>query len=118
MAMTTVAPPITPVRRTSLARLRKRARPSLGHPGVAAVLAWLVTAPPAALVPVLLDLNPFDQRDADVPLAFGALAVLCVGASARFKPRPVVFGVAAGVFAAFTVLVLRTSLHGTPFGFS
>jgi hypothetical protein len=93
---------------------------TMGSPGVIAVLTWLVATPLAAMIPGLLDLNPFTQRGADVPLALGGLAVMVVGAVALWRRGPgvdTIAGVAAGLFAAYIVLTLRTALHGTPFGF-
>ncbi|MBC6458745.1 arabinofuranosyltransferase [Actinomadura sp. HBU206391] len=88
---------------------------TLGHPSVVAVLVWLVAAPLAALVPSVLDVNPFTQAGADVPLVLGGFAVAAIAGLALWKRSPVVIGVAAGLFAAWTVLLLRTAWHGTPF---
>jgi hypothetical protein len=92
----------------------------LRHPGTLAVLTWLVATPLAAMIPGLVNINPFTQRGADVPLALGGLVVMVVGGAALWRRGPgtdAVAGVAAGLFAAYIVLTLRTALHGTPFGF-
>jgi hypothetical protein len=90
-------------------------RSVLGHPSVVAVVAWLVTVVPAAAVPSVAHVNPFRQTGADVPLAVGGLIVAVIAGLAVWRRSPVVTGVAAGAFASWTALVLRTSWHGTPF---
>jgi hypothetical protein len=79
-----------------------------------AIMTWAVCAWPVAAIPDALDLDPFRQPDADVPLVAGGfgLAILCLVLRVR---RPAVAGVAAGLFASWTVLLLRTAGHGTPF---
>ncbi|MCW2884330.1 MAG: hypothetical protein JWL58_1192 [Streptosporangiaceae bacterium] len=99
---------------------RSRVTTTLGKPWVIAVLTWLVATPIAAVIPGLLNLDPFSQRGADVPLALGGLVVVIVAGAALLRRGPgvdTVAGVAAGLFAAYIVLTLRTALHGTPFGF-
>jgi len=90
---------------------------TLAHPSVVAVLVWLAAAPLAAVVPVpsSLDLNPFRQADAVVPLVIGGFAGAGLAVLALWRRSPVVTGVVAGAFAGWTVLLLRTSWHGTPF---
>lgn len=87
------------------------------RPAVVAMLTWALTLPLAAGLPAWLDVDPFDQREADLPLAVGGVAVAIVAGLALRRRHAWVAGAAAGLFAAFTVLVMRTSLHGTPFAF-
>jgi hypothetical protein len=96
----------------------RRRRPplkALGHPSAVAVLVWLVTAPLAAVVPSAIGLDPFRQAGADVPLVLGGFAAAAVAGLALWKRSPAVTGAAAGLFASWTVLLLRTAWHGTPF---
>jgi hypothetical protein len=62
---------------------RSRVTTTLGKPWVIAVLTWLVATPIAAVIPGLLNLDPFSQRGADVPLALGGLVVVIVAGAAR-----------------------------------
>lgn len=90
---------------------------SLGRPWLVALLVWAVAAPLAAMVPVWSDLDPFLQQGGVVPLAIGGAALLAAGCVGwRWRSDNLV-GAGAGLLAAFVVLVLRSSLHGTPFGF-
>jgi hypothetical protein len=110
-ATATAATAVGTPRHRSLRRLFSLLR----QPGVAAVLTWLVAGPLAAVVPSALDLNPFRQAGADVPLVLGGFATAGVACLALWKRSPVVTGVAAGLFAAWTALLLCTAWHGTPF---
>src|SRR3954471_598488 len=89
----------------------------IAHPAMAALLTWLLLSPVAALVPVWTGADPFRQQDADMPLALGG----CRRAGGMLlwwrRRSATAAGIAAGLFAAFTVLLMRTALHGTPFGF-
>lgn len=85
-------------------------------PTATAAMAWLVTAPVAALLPSRLHLNPFRESDAVVPLVFGGLLLAGLGCLARWRRSPALAGAAAGLLASWTVLLLRTSWDGTPFG--
>jgi hypothetical protein len=87
----------------------------LGLPGTVALCTWLVAGPIAALVPSALGLNPFRQAGADVPLVIGGIGVAVVATLSRWRRGPAVAGLAAGLFAAYLVLVLRSAWHGTPF---
>ena len=120
--------PASPERTTVDAGRRRSLRTRLGgvrlggvrlgdvrHPSVVAVLTWAVTAPLAAAVPPGLHLDPFVQADADVPLVIGGFAVAALVGLALWRRVPAVTGAAAGLFAAWTALLLRTSWHGTPF---
>ena len=91
--------------------------PSLRAQGLAALLTWLVAGSVAATVPALLDLDPFGTWSRLTPAAIGLVAagLLCVPALRRSRlPIP---GMAVGLFAAFTVLVVRSALNGTPFAY-
>ncbi|REE96543.1 arabinofuranosyltransferase [Thermomonospora umbrina] len=94
-----------------------RVASTLTHPAVVAVLTWAIVSPVAALLPGLADANPFRQQDAHIPLAIGGVIACAVAALALRGRTAVVSGLAAGLFAAYTVLVMRTALHGTPFAF-
>ena len=120
--------PASPERTTVDAGRRRSLRTRLGgvrlggvrlgdvrHPSVVAVLTWAVTAPLAAAVPPGLHLDPFVQADADVPLVIGGFAVAALVGLALWRRVPAVTGAAAGLFAAWTVLLLRTAWQGTPF---
>ncbi|MBO2446751.1 arabinofuranosyltransferase [Actinomadura barringtoniae] len=91
--------------------------PTLRAQGLAALLTWLVAGTAAAAIPALLDLDPFGTWSRLVPAAIGlvAAALLCVPALRR--SRLPISGVAVGLFAAFTVLVVRSALSGTPFAY-
>jgi Arabinofuranosyltransferase N terminal len=95
--------------------LARRPLSGVRHPGVVAVLTWAVTAPLAAIVPSGLGLDPFLQADAVVPLVLGGFLVVALVLLALRKPSAAVTGVTAGLFAAWTVLLLRTAWQGTPF---
>lgn len=84
-------------------------------PGTVALLTWLVAGPIAAFAPSALGLNPFLQAGADAPLVIGGLTVAVVAVLCRWRRGPAVAGLAAGLFAAYLVLVLRSAWQGTPF---
>lgn len=86
-------------------------------PARVATAVWLVTAPVAFLLPELADLNPFNARAAG--LAFGSgLAAVALGTAVVLRwPWRGWPGVAAGLLASWTILVYRTALAGTPFGY-
>ncbi|MEV5568478.1 arabinofuranosyltransferase [Spirillospora sp. NPDC052269] len=88
-------------------------------PGPAAVAAavWVVGLPLALWLPSRLDVDPFVQRSADLPLAmlFGGTLVLAV-VGMRWR-RDWLFGAAAGGYAVYAALVARCALSGTPFGY-
>jgi hypothetical protein len=96
-------------------RSLRRSLDPVRHPSVVAVLTWSVAAPLAAIVPATLDLDPFRQADAVVPLVLGGFIVVGLVCLALWRRGPVVTGAAAGMFAAWTVLLLRTAGQGTPF---
>jgi hypothetical protein len=86
--------------------------------GGVAVLAWLVATPVAFVLPGVLGGDPFANGAATLPLAAAFLLVAVFLLVALRWRGQVVAGAAAGLAAAWTVLMLRTSLHGTPFGFA
>ncbi|MCW2898070.1 MAG: hypothetical protein JWO67_335 [Streptosporangiaceae bacterium] len=93
-----------------------RPRPAaLRHPSVVAVLVWLVSAPLSAVVPSVIGLDPFRQTGADVPLVLGGFTAAAVAGLALWRRSAAVTGAAAGLFASWTVLLLRTAWQGTPF---
>jgi Arabinofuranosyltransferase N terminal len=109
------AEPITVDAGNSWRRSLRRPLNGVRHPSVMALLIWAVTAPLAAIVPSRLDLDPFLQADADVPLVLGGFLAVVLVCLALWKRSPVVTGAAAGLFATWTVLLLRTAWQGTPF---
>lgn len=82
-----------------------------------ALLFWATGSAVAIALPILVDVNPFLLRDGTLPLAVGGLCLLALCGVAWRRGATEVSGAAAGLLAAYTVLVLTTSLHGTPFGF-
>ncbi|MGH3342932.1 MAG: arabinofuranosyltransferase [Carbonactinosporaceae bacterium] len=90
---------------------------SLVPSSIAAVAAWLVATPLAVLLVRLLDLDPFTARGVVMPVAVGAVQAVAVVALAVRRRSELVVGAAAGLYAAWLALVLRQSLHGTPYGF-
>lgn len=91
-----------------------------GSPGWVAAGAWLVCTPVAWLIPSLVGANPWTMRGGVLPLAVGGAVAFAVGVLAwwsRGRWMPALAGAAAGMFAAYVVLVLRTALHGTPYPF-
>ncbi|MFA1537985.1 arabinofuranosyltransferase [Actinomadura monticuli] len=91
-------------------------------PAALAVAAWAVATPIAMLLPDVAGRNPFTPRGAVLPIAVGGLllaAGLAFAAVRRDASRTeAASGIAAGLLAAWVALALRTSLHGTPFGFA
>lgn len=90
------------------------------RPGLVALVAWLVCLPVAWWTPTILHANPWAERGGgELPLALGGMGLLVLGGLGWWlKGRwlAALPGVAAGVFAAYVVLVLRTALNGTPYG--
>ncbi|WP_326551191.1 arabinofuranosyltransferase [Micromonospora sp. NBC_01813] len=101
---------------------RRWSRPA-GHPGVLAVLTWLLATPVAFVLPGLIGKSPFTVAGWALPISGGLLlvcfGVLVAAAVRRWAPAAMeaLAGVSAGLAAAWLVLVLRAALHGTPFGF-
>src|SRR5262249_54731007 len=91
--------------------------PIAGAPGAVAALTWVLAGSLAALVPAGLDLNPFDSLERLIPWLIGVAAVIVVSAVGFRNRKPWLYGLTVGLFAAFTVLVLRAALHGTPYAY-
>lgn len=89
----------------------------LCHPGGLAVTVWALATPFAFQVPGLADKDPFTVAGATLPLASGLLLIGVVLLAASRWRGDALAGVAAGLAAAWMVLMLRGALHGTPFGF-
>jgi hypothetical protein len=94
-----------------------------GHPGLVAVVTWLVATPVAYVLPAVAGNNPFTVAGRALPIA-GGLLLVCLGVLAaaalrRWAPAALgaLAGVSAGLAAAWLVLILRAALYGTPFGF-
>jgi len=68
-------------------------------------------------VPTVADLDPYSTTAELLPPLLGLLAAAIVAVPALRFRTPVWSGVGAGLFAAFTVLVLRCALHGTPYAY-
>ncbi|NUR31032.1 MAG: arabinofuranosyltransferase, partial [Catenulispora sp.] len=85
----------------------------------AAVVAWLIAVPVAFVVPKILKLDPIAVHGAIMPML--ALIIGLVILAIVWLRRPVgelLSGVAAGLFAAWFVLLGRAMLYGTPFGYA
>ncbi|RAY17217.1 hypothetical protein DPM19_03465 [Actinomadura craniellae] len=87
----------------------------LRNPALVALLTWALLGPWAAALPRVLNIDPFTQRGATLPLALGGAAAALLACIALRRAGPTLIGICAGVFAAYLVLVLRTALVGTPF---
>ncbi|RKR89867.1 arabinofuranosyltransferase-like protein [Micromonospora pisi] len=90
----------------------------LGNSGTIALLSWLVGTPVAVGIPKVIDRNPFSAGASTIPLAAAFLLIIGVFLLARRWSGEVAAGLAAGLGAAWTVLMLRSALNGTPFGFA
>lgn len=86
-------------------------------PALVATAVWVVGLPLAFWLPSRLDVDPFVQRSADLPLAalFGGTLVLAL-VGLRWR-RDWLFGAVAGGYAVYAALVARCALSGTPFGY-
>ncbi|WP_027341276.1 arabinofuranosyltransferase [Hamadaea tsunoensis] len=83
-----------------------------------AIVTWLIAVPVAFVVPKVLKLNPISVHGAIMPMLalIGGLTVLAI----VWLRRPIgeaVTGIAAGLLAAWFVLLGRAMLYGTPFGY-
>ncbi|MFC7545227.1 arabinofuranosyltransferase [Plantactinospora sp. GCM10030261] len=100
---------------------RSTGRPSrwrwLTNSGTIAVLTWLLATPVAFWLPTLTERDPFSVGASSVPIAAALCLIVGLGLLAVRWSGEVVAGVAAGLTAAWTVLMLRLALVGTPFGF-
>ncbi|MFK3981449.1 arabinofuranosyltransferase [Micromonospora sp. NPDC050397] len=90
----------------------------LGNSGTVAVLSWLVATPVAILIPKVIDRNPFSAGASTIPLVAAFLLIVGLFVLALRWSGEAVAGLAAGLGAAWTVLMLRSALNGTPFGFA
>ncbi|MEV4626727.1 arabinofuranosyltransferase [Micromonospora sp. NPDC049523] len=90
----------------------------LGNGGTVAVLTWLVATPVAILIPRLIDRDPFSVGASTIPLAAAFVLIIGLFVLALRWSGDAVAGMAAGLAAAWTVLMLRSALNGTPFGFA
>ncbi|MGH3266840.1 MAG: hypothetical protein ACRDNS_33225, partial [Trebonia sp.] len=85
------------------------------HPGVTALLVWLLALPIAILLPAPVDESPLTLQGDALPVVAGD-ALVGAGLLAARRGHTSA-GVVAGLFAAWMVLGMRTALHGSPFGF-
>src|SRR4051812_8067798 len=88
------------------------------EPTVAATLVtWAIVLPICWQLPSWIDVDPFGERARALSVGplLGATAVLLIVGWRR--NRSALAGVAAGLFAGWVALTLRTALHGTPYGF-
>jgi Arabinofuranosyltransferase N terminal len=88
-----------------------------GHPGVIAVVVWLLCLPIAFVLPDAIDISPLTIRGSAAPLIVGLILVAAGVLIARTKRVPGAVAMAAGAFAGWVVLTMHTGLHGTPYGF-
>jgi hypothetical protein len=96
---------------------RQRLLGWLSNSGTIAVLVWLVATPVAFFAPSYFRYNPFSYVGYAVPLTAALiLAGVLFVIGLRWRGE-LVAGAAGGLAAAWVVLLLRTSLYGTPFGF-
>src|SRR3954452_530241 len=87
--------------------------------GLVAVVTWLLGLAVAAAVVKVADQDPFTMAGAVMPVAVGsAVAVVFVVFLLRRQLHDVAVGAALGAYAAWIGLVVATTLHGTPFGYS
>lgn len=88
-----------------------------GHSGFWCVLTWIVCAPIAIAIPDAINHNPLTLRGSAPPLVIGGiLLALGTWVASRWRHEALA-GVAAGVFAGWVVLTMRTGIHGTPYGY-
>ncbi|MFD0821875.1 arabinofuranosyltransferase, partial [Micromonospora zhanjiangensis] len=85
--------------------------------GTAALVTWLVATPVAMVLPRLSHRSPFSIGASSIPLTGAFLLVVAVVLVAYRWRGEIVAGMAAGLSAAWVAFMLRTALHGTPFGF-
>ncbi|WP_067477002.1 arabinofuranosyltransferase [Actinomadura hibisca] len=114
-AAESVPSPATASERRSPGSLVRRAARSAS---IIAFLTWIVALPLAFWLPDRLQLDPFVQRSANLPLAVLLATTVVLGAISLRWRGPWLIGVSAGAFAAYAALVMRSALSGTPFGYS
>jgi arabinofuranosyltransferase-like protein len=88
-----------------------------GNSGFWCVFTWIVSAPIAIAIPDLINRDPFTLRGSAPPLVIGGVLLLLGAWAATRWRHEALAGVAAGVFAGWVVLAMRTGIHGTPYGF-
>ncbi|GLH98451.1 arabinofuranosyltransferase [Phytohabitans aurantiacus] len=89
----------------------------LSNSGTIAVLVWLVATPVAFFAPAYFKYDPFSFIAYAVPLTAAlVLASVFFVIGLRWRGE-LVAGAAGGLAAAWVVLLLRSALYGTPFGF-
>ena len=93
------------------------APPRTRRPGLWALGGWLGALPIAFALPCVAGLDPFDLRAAFVPLGIGIALLAGVAALCRRRAAPHLVCAAAGLYAGWVALTLRTALNGTPYGF-
>jgi hypothetical protein len=103
---------------TEVATTGRRLPGWLVNGGTIALLTWLVATPVAILIPRLIDRDPFSAGASTIPLVAAFLLIIAVFVLALRYSGEAVAGMAAGLGAAWTVLMLRSALNGTPFGFA
>lgn len=101
----------------ALSAPRVRVRLRWDHPGVLAVVVWLLCLPVAIVLPDAIDISPLTIRGSAAPLIVGLVLVAVGVLIGRTKRVPGAVGMAAGAFAGWVVLTMHTGLHGTPYGF-
>ncbi|GGM99871.1 hypothetical protein GCM10011609_42780 [Lentzea pudingi] len=94
-----------------------RLRRVLLSPVTVALVTWLLAVPVAVVVPGVADVSPFSENGIFLPLAVGFLTLAAVTAVAwRSRAGELVSACAAGLIAAWVVLVFRIGYYGSPFG--
>lgn len=89
----------------------------IGSPVTVAIVSWLLATPVAVVIPRIADVSPFSENGVFIPLGAGGLLLLAVTAVAWRRPSgELVAAAAAGLFAAWVILVFRLALYGSPFG--
>ncbi|MGW0432295.1 arabinofuranosyltransferase [Micromonospora sp. NPDC003197] len=85
--------------------------------GTVAVATSMLAVPVAFVVPNLTRLDPFTTRAAALSIAAALLLAAALFIVAIRWSTELIAGVAAGLATAWSVLMLRVGLYGTPFGF-
>jgi hypothetical protein len=85
--------------------------------GTTALLTWLIATPVAFVIPTVVSRDPFSVGASTIPLIAAFLLIIALFVVAIRWSGEIVAGAAAGLGAAWTVLMLRSALYGTPFGF-
>jgi galactan 5-O-arabinofuranosyltransferase len=117
-AMETEPAPDTPDEPAAADRARRTRLRQFGtSTATITVVTWLIATPLAFVIPRVLDLDPFSEQGAFVPLAIGGSLLAVMTAFAwRRKAGELVPAISAGLFAAWVALAFRVALTGTPFG--